>query len=107
MAVRLGNILYWLGIVLAAIALLEASLVLFGSSPSGSNSGVLIGVVVCSVGWAARYILRGPSQLRGFRLGDSAPAAIRRKRGLEHGLGIGFRVGYNERGGDVGHGHEI
>ena len=61
MAARLGNILYWLGIVLAAVALLEALLVLFGSSQSGSNSGVLIGVVVCGIGWAARYILRGPS----------------------------------------------
>ncbi len=61
MAARLGNILYWLGIVLAAIALLEASLVFFGSSQSGSNSGVLIGVVVCGVGWTARYILRSPS----------------------------------------------
>ncbi len=59
MAARLGNILYWLGIVLAAIALLEALLVLFGASQGGSNSGVLIGVVVCGVGWAARHILRG------------------------------------------------
>jgi hypothetical protein len=58
MAARLGNILYWLGSVLAAIALLEALLALSGSSQGGS--GVLIGVVICSVGWAARFILRGP-----------------------------------------------
>ncbi len=62
MAARLGNILYWLGIVLAAIALLEALLVLFGASQGGSNSAVLIGVVVCSVGWTARYILRGRAE---------------------------------------------
>ena len=61
MAARLGNILYWLGIVLAAIALLEALVDLYGSSPSGSNTGVLMGVVVCGIGWAARSILRGPN----------------------------------------------
>ncbi len=38
MAARLGNILYWLGIVLAAIALLEALLDAFGSSQSGHTS---------------------------------------------------------------------
>ena len=61
MAARLGNILYWLGIVLAGLALLEALLDIFGSSQSGSISAVLIGVVVCGVGWAARHILRGPN----------------------------------------------
>ena len=60
MAARLGNILYWLGIVLAAIALLEALLDAFNSSQSGSINGVLIGVVVCGIGWAARCILREP-----------------------------------------------
>ena len=61
MAARLGNILYWLGIVLGAIALLEALLDDFGSSPSGSINGVLMGVVICGIGWAARCVLRGPS----------------------------------------------
>ena len=64
MAARLGNILYWLGIILAAMVLLEALLdtarSLSGAAPSGNNSGILIGVVICGAGWAARYILRGP-----------------------------------------------
>ena len=60
MAARVGNILYWLGIIIAAIALLEAVLDIFSSSPSGSNRTVLIAIVVCAIGWAARSVLRGP-----------------------------------------------
>jgi len=66
MASRLGDVLFWLGIIIA-IGWLVLSYFAFSTRPSGSGlrdmAEVLtvftIPVISLAVGWALRYILRG------------------------------------------------
>lgn len=58
MAARLGNVIYWIGVVFAWMCALAA---FSGASRGGGSVPILIGLAVVSylVGWAARYVLSG------------------------------------------------
>jgi hypothetical protein len=64
MAARLGNILFWLGIIIAVgwLALSYYSLSTTGGHPFGAAEFLtvtVIPIISASVGWALRYILSG------------------------------------------------
>jgi hypothetical protein len=65
MASRLGDVLFWLGIIIA-IGWLALSYFAFSTSRSGGGFGMVevltvftIPAISLAVGWALRYILRG------------------------------------------------
>jgi hypothetical protein len=65
MASRLGDVLFWLGIIIA-IGWLVLSYFALSTRPSGAEFGMAevltvftIPAISLAVGWALRYILRG------------------------------------------------
>jgi hypothetical protein len=59
MAERLGNVLYWAGLVLAAVI---ATVLWTASSGSSWLDRALLGLIAAipvALGWAARYVLSG------------------------------------------------
>jgi hypothetical protein len=65
MAARLGNILFWLGIIIA-VGWLALSYFAISTTPGGHPFGAaefltvtVIPIISASVGWALRYILSG------------------------------------------------
>jgi hypothetical protein len=65
MASRLGDVLFWLGIIIA-VGWLVLSYFAFSTMPSGGEFGTAEALTVFTIpaislalGWALRYILRG------------------------------------------------
>jgi len=68
MAVRLGNVLYWAGLIAAILLLLVGVILVWDGLLAAPWAGkqvfvgsilIVIAPVSYGIGWAARYILRG------------------------------------------------
>jgi cytosine/uracil/thiamine/allantoin permease len=59
MAARLGNVLFWLGIIIAVGYVLAVGYVATGLSEAGTLLVFAVPTITVAVGWAPRYILGG------------------------------------------------